>query len=87
MKKELEFEFAGLEFRVKASISDGVVEDVTKVEVLCSTGKYVPVKVDTDQFYEDMQDYLNDAVDDYVLSSKQIHDDYLWEKELEGRKR
>lgn len=79
MKSTLYFDFAGISFRVRAGLNEGLVEDVGKVEVISNTGKYVPVQCDTEQFFTDMQDYLNEAVENAILDERLAHEDMLFE--------
>lgn len=78
-KMILNFDFAGMSFEVDADVEEGYVIGVFGVKILAKTGKYFPVKVDTEEFLEGMQDFLNDAVEQAVLDNRLAHEDYLFE--------
>jgi hypothetical protein len=82
----LNFDFAGMSYEVEADVEDGYVIGVLGVSVQAKTGKYFPVHVNTDKFLEDMQDFLNDAVEQAIIDNKLAHEDYLFETAREEGK-
>ncbi len=82
----LEFDFAGMSFEVDADVEDGYVIGVFGVKILAKTGKYFPVKVDSEEFLGSMQDFLNDAVEQAILDNRLAHEDMLFETAREEGK-
>lgn len=82
----LYFDFAGMSFRVNADVEDGVVEEISKVEAVSNTGDYVKLEVDPIDFFDTMEDYLNDAVEKAILDEQLIHGDMLFEQRREEGK-
>lgn len=82
----LNFDFAGMSYEVDADVEDGYVIGVFGVKILAKTGKYFPVQVNTDKFLEDMQDFLNDAVEQAILDNRLAHEDMLFETAREEGK-
>lgn len=75
----LNFDFAGISYEVEADVEDGYVSGVMGVSAQAKTGKFFPVKVDTEKFLEGMQDVLNEAVEEAVLNERLAHEDMLFE--------
>ena len=76
---ELYFEFAGVNYRVTANVDEHTVEDVSQVEVMDHSGKYVCVKVDVSAFLETMEDVLNEAVEEAEEDLRLMHEDMMYE--------
>lgn len=75
----LYLEYGGINYRVKADVTDEAVEYISKVEVCANTGVYIPVKVNATEFLETYQDQLQDAVAQARLNEKLAHEDMLFE--------
>lgn len=81
----LNFDFAGMSFEVDADVEEGCVVGVFSASVQAKTGKYFPVKIDREDFLDSMQDFLNDAVEEAILSEKLAHGDMLFEQAREEK--
>lgn len=82
----LYIDFAGLKLEVEADVEDGYVVGVLGVNILAKTGKYFPVKVDSEEFLGSMQDFLNDAVEQAIIDERLAHEDMLFETAREEGK-
>lgn len=83
---KLYFNYAGLHFRVDATINDGCVEDIATVEVMGIGGKYEVMKVDRKEFLKTMQDTLDEAVEQAKLDARLAYEDMLLDQaKEEGR--
>lgn len=83
---KLHVDYAGLKFRITADVENDCVEYVSRVEVMATTGKYVPVKYEVDDFLDGLQDYLNDAIEEAILDEQLAHGDMLFETAREEGK-
>lgn len=82
----LNFDYAGVSYEVDADVEDGYVIGVFGVKILAKTGKYFPVKIDTEEFLASMQDFLNEAVEQAILDRRLAHEDMLFETAREEGK-
>jgi len=82
----LNFDFAGMPFEVDADVEEGYVVGVLSVSIQAKTGKYFPIKVDTEEFLASMQDFLNDAVEQAIIDNRLAHEDFLFEQAREEGK-
>lgn len=59
------FDWGGISYRVDACVleDEGVVEDITTVEAVATDGEYVQLEVEREDFLEQMQDVLNEALE------------------------
>lgn len=80
---KLYFDYGGLSFRVEADVTDGVVEGVRSVEIVCSTGEYAKMEVDYEEFFKVFADPLNDAVEDSIRDEYLAHCDMLYDQAKE----
>lgn len=79
--EELVFDYAGIAFKVTASINlDGDLEEVLKVEVWDDKSKkYIPIPCHLDKFAKDMQDQLTDAFELNKLAKRLFLEDMAYE--------